>query len=63
MEGLDPRLMDRICCPECGGELAARGAFLDCRPCGFAFPVQDGVPYLLKDRAKRLKQAKKGEVS
>jgi uncharacterized protein YbaR (Trm112 family) len=59
MKDLDPRLEGRICCPECGGELAARGAFLDCVRCALAFPLIDGVPYLLKARSKRLPKAGK----
>jgi uncharacterized protein YbaR (Trm112 family) len=62
MTGLDPRLEGRICCPECQGELVVRTSFLDCHVCALAYPLQKGVPILLKDRAKKLRGAGKAEV-
>jgi uncharacterized protein YbaR (Trm112 family) len=55
MIGLDPRLEGRICCPGCQGDLVVRDAFLDCAVCRLSYPIQNGVPILLKDRAKKLK--------
>ncbi|HEU4950815.1 MAG TPA: Trm112 family protein [Holophagaceae bacterium] len=50
---LDPRLLELICCPDCRGELAPREADLKCRACGLVYPIEDGIPVLLVDRARK----------
>lgn len=37
-----------LCCPKCKGDLAIRDdrSALTCRPCGFGFPIVDGIPVL-----------------
>ncbi|HLO68695.1 MAG TPA: Trm112 family protein [Holophaga sp.] len=56
---LDPRLMDIICCPAVDGERACHGALREapggllCEACGRLYPVEDGIPVLLQDRAAR----------
>jgi uncharacterized protein YbaR (Trm112 family) len=48
-----PRLGDDylaiIRCPRCGGEFDPIEDALDCKACGSAFPVVDGIPVLLPD--------------
>lgn len=57
---LDPRLLELLCCPaddeagaRCGGELEDRPDGLRCRACGRLYPVEEGIPVLLADRATR----------
>ncbi len=50
---LDPRLLEILCCPACKGELEAREADLKCRACGLAYPIEDGIPVMLVDRAAK----------
>lgn len=48
---LDPRLLKIICCPDCRGDLEQRESDLKCKACGLAYPIEDGIPVLLVDRA------------
>jgi ubiquinone/menaquinone biosynthesis C-methylase UbiE len=45
---LEPDLLEILCCPACRGELdyAPAAAELSCRPCGFTYPIVDGIPVL-----------------
>jgi len=58
----DRQLLPRICCPVCNGELQPRKPFLLCRACALAYPVEQGVPILLKARAKALRNAEQREL-
>lgn len=54
---LDPRLLEILCCPACHGELAERGEEgLLCIQCGLLYPVEDGIPVMLLDQAKRVEK-------
>jgi len=51
---LDPQLMDILACPaEDHGPLRPEGDvdILVCTVCGRRYPVEDGIPVLLLDRA------------
>jgi uncharacterized protein len=52
---LDPALLDILACPECLSPLRAddAAAELVCTGCGLAYPVQDDIPVLLVDEARR----------
>jgi uncharacterized protein len=52
---LDPALLDILACPECLSPLRADDAAqeLVCTGCGLAYPVQDDIPVLLVDEARR----------
>jgi ubiquinone/menaquinone biosynthesis C-methylase UbiE/uncharacterized protein YbaR (Trm112 family) len=45
---LEPDLLEILCCPACRGELryAPQLAELSCGPCGFTYPIVDGIPVL-----------------
>jgi uncharacterized protein YbaR (Trm112 family) len=47
-----------LVCPRCRGELTdvetSGGTALDCPNCALRYPIQDGIPVLLADRAKRI---------
>ena len=62
MKGLDPRLRGRIVCPVCQRVFDEQVACLACVDCGLEFPIVDGVPVLLPQRAKKLRKAKGPEV-
>ena len=51
---LDPRLLEILCCPACCGDLVvdASSTEMRCRPCGFDFPVVDGIPVLFPFNVK-----------
>jgi hypothetical protein len=53
---LDSKLLDILACPLCKGPLAWHPAArqLVCRAERLAFPVQDDVPVLLEEEARKL---------
>jgi hypothetical protein len=57
---LDPRLLDLLCCPAeedgapCHGELAQREDGLLCAKCARLYPIQDGIPVMLVDHARKV---------
>ncbi|MDR3669416.1 MAG: Trm112 family protein [Holophaga sp.] len=56
---LDARLLEILCCPAeygpapCHGELEEVPGGLRCRACGLIYPVEDGIPVMLQDQARR----------
>lgn len=57
---LSPELRARLVCPRCRGELVHEGAEeageerLICRADRLAYPVVDGVPWLVPEKARPL---------
>ncbi|MBI5200649.1 MAG: Trm112 family protein [Elusimicrobia bacterium] len=53
MSLVDPELLKILACPACKKPLEEREARkqLACRACAKAYPVDDGIPILLVDRA------------
>ena len=57
---LDPGLLAILCCPAehagaaCHGDLEERLDGLLCLKCGLLYPVEEGIPVLLQDQARRL---------
>jgi uncharacterized protein YbaR (Trm112 family) len=54
---LSPQLLQVIVCPQCRQQLTAMptqeaAVSLRCKGCGSEYPVLDGIPILLADRAK-----------
>jgi len=56
---LDPQLLAILCCPAvqdgeaCHGELKEDAEGLLCLKCGRLYPVEEGIPVLLQDEARR----------
>ena len=51
---IDSQLVEMLCCPACRGDLRydrAR-AEMSCGPCGFTYPVVEGIPVLLPTNVK-----------
>jgi uncharacterized protein YbaR (Trm112 family) len=51
---LDPAILARLACSACYGGLRVEGARLRCMSCSRAYPVVDGIPVLIVERARRL---------
>lgn len=57
---LDPRLLEILCCPAehngeaCHGDLNETPEGLLCVKCGLLYPIEDGIPVLLSDHAKKV---------
>jgi hypothetical protein len=47
----DETVLDRLACPACLGNLRLEEARLVCAACGRAYPIVDGIPVLMADRA------------
>ena len=51
--GLDPELRALLVCPACRGELVDVEQGLCCLTCRLSYPVIDGVPYMVRECAKK----------
>jgi hypothetical protein len=50
---LDSRLLEILCCPACHGDLVELPEALRCQGCGLRYPIEDGIPVMLVDQAKK----------
>jgi uncharacterized protein YbaR (Trm112 family) len=50
---LDPDLLAQLACPACNGELRLEDARLRCTDCSRAYPIVDGIPVMIIERAGR----------
>jgi len=56
LHDMDEKLLDILVCPVCKGPLLYRkaaGEFV-CKPCRLGYPVQDGIPVMLEEDARKL---------
>jgi len=49
---MDAAVLSRLACPACLAELRAESARLVCVVCARAYPVGDGIPVLIWERAE-----------
>lgn len=56
---VDPRLLEILVCPLCKGPLVHRkdAQELVCKADRLGFPIQDGIPVMLEDEARKLDPA------
>ncbi len=56
MSAVDPKLLEILVCPLCKGKLVYRKEAneLVCKPDRLAYPVQDGIPVMLEEDARKL---------
>jgi hypothetical protein len=50
----DPATLTQLACPACYGALRPENSRLLCITCGRAYPIVDGIPVLIIERAERL---------
>jgi len=48
----DATALDQLACPACRGDLRLEDARLLCAQCRRAYPIVDGIPVLLVERAE-----------
>jgi hypothetical protein len=48
----DAAALSRLACPACHGDLHLSDERLTCAACGRAYPIVDGIPVLIKERAE-----------
>ena len=53
---MDPKLLDILVCPLCKGPLVYKkpARELICKPCRLAYTVQDDIPVMLEEEARKL---------
>ncbi|MFN0039677.1 MAG: Trm112 family protein [Burkholderiales bacterium] len=53
---MDPKLLDILVCPLCKGPLLYKKPEREllCKPCRLAYPIQDDIPVMLDDEARKL---------
>jgi len=49
---LDPELLRILACPACKQPLAESGPGLACRACRTRYPIRDGIPLLIVEKAR-----------
>ncbi len=49
---IDPAVLDQLACPACMGDLRLNEERLICAGCGRIYPILDGIPVLVAERAK-----------
>jgi hypothetical protein len=49
---LDAAVLDLLACPACLGALSIQEEQLVCSACGRAYPIVDGIPVLIAERAQ-----------
>jgi uncharacterized protein len=49
---LDESMVAQLACPACHGDLRIESARLMCAACGRGYPVVDGIPVMIADRAE-----------
>jgi hypothetical protein len=47
----DASILNQLACPACLGELRANGQQLVCAACSRQYPIVDGIPVLIAERA------------
>ncbi len=48
----DPSTAAQLACPACLGNLSLSATRLICASCGRAYPIVDGIPVLIAERAE-----------
>jgi len=49
---IDTGVLAQLACPACHGDLHAEGSCLVCSACGRRYPIVDGIPALIVERAE-----------
>jgi uncharacterized protein YbaR (Trm112 family) len=52
-QAFDPSILEQLACPACLGNLRLEANRLRCDACSRSYPIVDGIPVLIPDRASR----------
>jgi uncharacterized protein len=50
---IDPKLLELLACPACGGDVLLKDEKVVCTKCGRKYPIKNGIPVLLADQAEQ----------
>lgn len=51
---MDTKLLEILVCPLCKAKLAKKNNELICEKCKLAYPIDDGIPVMLIDQARKV---------
>ena len=49
---IDPKLLEILSCPSCGGDVEFKSEKIVCCQCGRKYPIKNGIPVLLADQSE-----------
>ncbi len=55
---IDKELLDILACPACKAEVELREEKIICKKCGRRYPIKDGIPIMLIEKAEDQKKDK-----
>lgn len=50
---IEREILEILCCPACKSDLKDIENWLVCQGCGLKYPVEDGIPILIVEEAKK----------
>jgi uncharacterized protein YbaR (Trm112 family) len=50
---IDEKLLEILACPACKGNVEYQDDKIVCVQCGRRYPIQDGIPVMLVDKAEK----------
>jgi uncharacterized protein YbaR (Trm112 family) len=50
---IDEKLLEILACPACKGNVEHKEGRIVCMKCGRRYPIQDGIPVMLVDKAEK----------
>jgi uncharacterized protein YbaR (Trm112 family) len=53
---INPDLLNILICPSCGSAVRDKESYIECTACKTRFPIENGIPVLLADRAEKTKR-------
>lgn len=53
---LDQSVIEMLACPACRVSLLLQGTSVFCSACGRSYPVVDGIPVLIAERAEQTRE-------
>ncbi|MDC0535685.1 Trm112 family protein [Francisellaceae bacterium] len=51
---MDKKLLEILVCPNCGHSIQLRNEELICKACKIAYPIQDNVPVMVIEEARKV---------
>jgi len=52
---MNPDLLNILICPACGSAVREKDNAIECTACKNRYPIENGIPVLLVDRAQKAK--------
>jgi uncharacterized protein YbaR (Trm112 family) len=53
---INPDLLNILICPSCGSAVRDKETYIECTACKKQYPVDNGIPVLIADRAEKTKR-------